>query len=77
MLKFLLIVFVLFFVFGKIIKYALKYWVLTTVQKQQNYTNQAKSNARKEGSIHVENNQSKNSNKKSSAGDYIDYEIVK
>lgn len=77
MLKFLLIVFVLFFVFGKLIKYALKYWVLTTVQKQQNFANQANNSSRKEGSIHVENNQAKHANKNCKSGDYIDFEIVK
>jgi biopolymer transport protein ExbD len=81
MLKFILIILVIFFVFGKVIKYALKYWVISNVQKQQqyNYSQPTQRETRKEGSIHIDNEQKKSKNKGGnfSDGEYIDYEVVK
>lgn len=79
MFKFLVIAFVLFFVFGKVIKFALKYMVMSTIQKQQsNYSNQ-REDRRPEGSIHINPNPKSNSdnNNNKGGGEYIDYEIVK
>jgi hypothetical protein len=80
MFKFILILLIVFFVFGKIIKYAFRYWVMTTLQKQQQYSyKQPKTDSRKEGSIHIDINPKSNSKKNGdySGGEYVDYEVVK
>lgn len=79
MLKFIFILVVLFFVFGKVIKYALKYLIISSVQKQQYQQGQPQKEQRKEGSIHIDTNPKKEKGKNDGFkdGDYVDYEVVK
>lgn len=78
-MKFLFIAIVLIFVFGKIFKYALKYWMLNSFQKSQNQSfNPNYNSTKKEGSIHVDDSANKNTKSKgNNGGEYIDYEIIK
>ncbi|TAG59372.1 MAG: DUF4834 family protein [Cytophagales bacterium] len=83
-MKYILFIVVFVFLFGKIIKYALKYWFsskLKEAQKEfdQNRNFQNASSQQKEGTIRVDKTSDKSNKNQSSsaAGDYIDYEIVK
>lgn len=68
MFKFIIIVLVVLFLFGRIVKWLLKYALIGFVQQQQyNQTKQNKNNFNKNEPI-------KNKDK---GGDYIDYEVVK
>lgn len=83
-MKYILFIVVFVFLFGKIIKYALKYWLsskLNQVQKdfEQNRNAQNAAPTQKEGTIRVNKTTNKTGNNSSSnaAGEYIDYEIIK
>lgn len=82
-MKFILITILIVFIFGKVIKYALKYWLMSSLQKAQNKTFNANTaqhqpQSKKEGSIHIDKNQNANTKSKSTqGGEYIDYEIIK
>lgn len=80
-MKFIIITLLVIFIFGKLFKYAFKYWVMSALQKAQNQgfdTNKDQKQARKEGSIHVETTPKKDINQNGkNGGEYIDYEVVK
>jgi hypothetical protein len=74
MFKFLITIAILIFVFGRLIKFLLKYAIIGFAQKQ-NYQSQT---YRKEGDIKVDSfNKKAKKNSSKNDGDYIDYEIVK
>ena len=83
MVKFIIILALIFYVLPKLIKWALKGFIVTQVNKvQQDMRQQQKtyqSQQRREGEIDVDYNP-KNKGKKSEnfgGGDYVDYEEVK
>ncbi len=83
-MKYILFIIVFVFLFGKIIKYALKYWISSKLNEAQRNFNgrhnpQSNTNHTKEGTIKVDYDPRKNNNTSSSnqAGDYIDYEVIK
>lgn len=79
-MKFIIITLLVIFIFGKVFKYAFKYWVMSTLQKSQNqgFNPQNNQQTKKEGSIHINQTEKKESKLKGTkGGEYIDYEIVK
>lgn len=82
-MKYILFIIVFVFLFGKITKYALKYWLSSKISEaQRNFNGQQtakkSTNTAKEGTIKVDFDPRKgNSTNPNQAGDYIDYEVVK
>lgn len=77
-MKFLIILFVVIFIFGRLFKFLLKYAIIGMAHKHTQNTSYQSN--RKEGSIHINNNsgkENKNGGNANQGGEYIDYEIVK
>lgn len=82
MFKIIVFVLVFMFLFGKIIKYALKYWLMSKINEaQKGFNQQGNFNSHKpnkEGTIKVDYDPRKDGNNNSkSGGEYIDYEEVR
>ena len=73
MFKFIIILFIIFFVFGKLFKFILKMLLANAIQKHVYGETRT---VRKEGSIHVEQTKQNKSSKKDSGGEYIDFEVI-
>ncbi|MEY3501794.1 MAG: hypothetical protein RL308_3467 [Bacteroidota bacterium] len=80
LIKFILIVVLVFWLFGKVIKFFLKIFLSQQIQKMANQQQASQQPKYPEGSIHVETNTSSAKDKKPKdtlGGDYVDYEVIK
>ena len=76
--KILIIIFAISYFFPKILRFGLKLFINTQVNKAQSeYQNQAKANRQKEGEIKVDYTQSTKKGENLKGGEYVDYEEVK